>query len=57
MQTKERIRQLTDVKKEVVSEGAKPKLTQREKNKIIMELSKEVNRNIALRTFKDWLGA
>jgi hypothetical protein len=38
-----------------VSKEIKPKLTQRQINREIMKLSKEVNRNITLRTLKAWL--
>lgn len=40
------------IKKPNKSYGEK-KLTSAEKNKFIKEISKEVNRNIALRAFKD----
>jgi hypothetical protein len=44
-------------KKEVANEETKPKLTQRQINREIMKLSKEVNRNITMRTLKGLLGA
>jgi hypothetical protein len=43
--------------KEVANKEAKPKLTQRQINREIMKLSKEVNRNITMRTLKGLLEA